>query len=386
MGGVTQSMLGDWIFCRERARVKYIEGLRSHNTFNHRIEYGSMWHLLEECHASPEHEGRDGKVELRDYCKELCQQYPTQQTEIQKWYNVVLVQFPIYAEWWAKHPDVVDRTPLLQEHVFKVPYKLPSGRTVWLRGKFDSVDLVGKRDKAGIWLQENKSKSDIDQAQLQRQLLFDMQTMLYLVALTEMDWDADRGKDGASVANGGFLASKGGVAVRSMIGGKQKCTVYPVRGVRYNVIRRPLSGGTGSIVRHKPSKKNPAGETEKEYYARLGTIIKESHGPSFGLPEGQHHFFARWKVDVTPTDIERFKKRFLDPVLSQLCDWYECVTSCSGDPFEFCNKHRGLHFQFPFGTYNPLTDGGGSTDLDEYINSGNSAGLTKVNVLFSELK
>jgi hypothetical protein len=36
--GVTQSMLGDFVACRERFRVKYIEGLQTGEGFNHLLE------------------------------------------------------------------------------------------------------------------------------------------------------------------------------------------------------------------------------------------------------------------------------------------------------------------------------------------------------------
>jgi len=128
---------------------------------------------------------------LKAYCQELCRKYQTQQTQIQHWYDVCRTQFPIYIEYWSEHPDVKSRVPLLQEETFRVPYELPSGREVILRGKWDSVDRVGK----DIYLMENKSKGDIDEELLQRQLTCDLQTMLYITALTRYSekWRVHRG-------------------------------------------------------------------------------------------------------------------------------------------------------------------------------------------------
>lgn len=339
--GITQSMLSSFLVCRERFRVRYVLGLQPADDFNHRIEYGSMWHVCEEALAA-------GKTEkwaddLNAYCLGLCKKYPLRQEQIIHWYEVCKVQFPIYVKYWAKHRDVQNRTPLLQEEVFNVPYTLPSGRVVRLRGKFDSVDLIGKGKEAGIWLQENKTKGDIDEQQLQRQLTFDLQTMLYLVAL------------------------------RGLIDEQTTTTEHfqgaSIKGIRYNVIRRPLAGGKGSIRQTK-------NETLPQFYSRLGDVIAED--PSY--------YFMRWQVIVTPEDIERFKKQCLNPLLELVCNWYECVVDKSdpfvGDPVE---GYPWLHFQMPYGVYSPLIDGG-STDLDEYLTSGSTVGLHRAEKLFRELE
>lgn len=149
---------------------------------------------------------------------------------------------------------------------------------------------------------------------------------------------------------------------------------HAIKGVRFNVVRRPLSGGKGSIVRHKPTKSNPAGESKEEYYARLGGLI--SADPDY--------YFMRWTAAVTTTDVERFRRRFLDPVLEELCRWYEAVETCP-DSRTLFDWGAGVHFQFPFGVPNYLMDGGHS-DLDEYVNSGSTVGLRRVETLFNELQ
>ena len=237
---------------------------------------------------------------------------------------------------------------LMQEQVFDVPYVLPSGRTVRLRGKFDSVDVIGTGKAAGIYLQENKTKGDVDVLQMQRQLTFDLQTMLYLTAL--QTWQTQ--------------------PKQYRLGGEGIPRGTPIRGVRYNVVRRPLSGGKGSIVRHKPTKSNPRGESEDEYYARLGGVIKENAG----------EFFWRWKVEVTPHEVEQFQRRCLNPLLENLCDWW--TESSWHSPFTKSGNHQ--HWQHPFGVRNAM-DEGGSTDLDEYIRTGSTAGLVRTTELFPEL-
>lgn len=339
-GGISFSMLSNWLVCRERFRVKYIEGLRPTETFNVKIEYGNFWHEAEEalakCRATDPNRWFAVDDALEEYGRKLKGQYPLQVGEIDRWTTICGMQFREYQAYWARHPDVQERKPLLSEQVFDVPYKLPSGRTVRLRGKWDSVDLVGN----GIWLQENKTKGDIKEDQIGRQLTYDLQTMMYVIALGQ-------GKSGVAEID----------------------YACPIAGVRYNVIRRPLSGGKGSIKQKQPSKSGP-GETDQEYMDRLRQYFVDE-------PEA---FFMRWNVPITPTDIERFRRQTLDPVLEQLCKWYDGVKMYPNDPF--INAH---HYTHPFGVYNVLNEGG-STDLDEYIMNGSRTGLHATEQLFTELQ
>jgi hypothetical protein len=383
--GVTQSLLSRFLSCRERFRLLVVEGLRPAATFNHRIEYGNMWHVCEEALATGANDPTDSwEYKLKTYTGSLCRIYSTQQEQIDHWYNVCRVQFPLYVEYWSRHSDVRNRTPLLQEQVFDVPYRLPSGRTVRLRGKWDSVDLVGKGKNAGIWLQENKTKADINETQMKRQLSFDLQTMFYMVSLQAVRDDLkDAIQDHCSQEGEGVSRYEAyrlwPQLARDLL---LEPALVPVSGVRYNVIRRPLSGGKGSIVRHKPTKSNPQGETKAHYYSRLSDIIKED------LP----YFFMRWQVTVTPADLAKFKREFLDPILEQLCDWWQYIehqTAARNDPFAGYTRLGGSwecpHWRHPFGAVNWL-DEGGSSDLDAYMESGSEVGLVKAETLFGELE
>lgn len=339
-GGVTQSMLQAWLICRERFRLRYIEGWREADQFQHRTFYGNCWHEAEESLAK----GGDWRAAMKAYTIKECSRYKLSQEAIVHWYNVCKAQFPVYVDYWAKHPDVIDRTPLFQEQVFDVPYNLPSGRTVRLRGKWDSVDLVGKDKNAGIWLMENKTKGDINEQQMKRQLNMDLQTMLYLVSMVEQQ---NEDPDGV--------------------------LCYPIVGVRYNVIHRPLSGGNGSIRRHKATKNKPE-ETHEAFYQRLVDDYIAKH------PE---QWFMRWNVLISKQDIERFKRESLDPILENLAHWYDHQSGAC-DPTEACYGIPPSHFRLPYGIYSPLLDGG-SSSLDELLDSGSELGLQRVDSLFGEL-
>ncbi len=384
--GITFSLLSRFLQCRERFRLHVVEGLRPNPQFNHKVEYGNMWHVCEEALAKGQ--DRNNRVDqwrpLTDYVKDLCRKYPQDQSQIDHWHRVCRAQFPLYVGHWQNHPDTVARTPLLQEQVFDVPLTLPSGRTVRLRGKWDSVGLVmpgkcncgadrsgpsaeahspscpagiahtvtGKGPQGGIWLQENKTKGDIRPSQVQRQLRFDLQTMLYLVAL-RLDVDA-------------WVETAG--------------MIDQIKGVRYNVVKRPLSGGKGTIVRHKATKNHPE-ETKDQFYTRMAEYIRAEPG----------EYFMRWNVEVSPADVSRFRRECLDPVLEQLCDWWGWISNVS-DPFAveetFLDGRRAaynpIHWRHPFGCYNAL-DEGGSSDLDDCLETGSEVGLCRVDDLFPEL-
>jgi len=372
--GVTQSLLGRYLCCKERFRLLVMEGLRVGEEFSQRIHYGNMWHVCEEALAKSNL--GNWETDLKWYCQELAKEFPLQGQQIEHWYNICKLQFPIYVAWWAKHKDVKNRKPLLEEVSFNVPYKLPSGRTVGLRGKWDSVDLAGKE----IWLQENKTKGDIDERQLVRQLTFDLQTMMYIIALGYAPYD--RSEPVRRVANHAV--------------GREWWK--QIAGVRYNVIRRPLAGGKGSISQRKGRQTNKGlvgSETLPEFYARLADLIENAHGPEYDLPKGEHYFFMRWNVNIIQSDIDKFKRECLDPVLENLLDDYEWWAHCfsNGIPNLLWDygirgarfpKHSERHLRLPYGIWNPLLEGR-STDLDEYLATGSTVGLQRTDNLFKEL-
>lgn len=339
--GVTQSMLNRFMACPERFRIKYVLGWGNPPGFDKYIHFGNMWHICEEMFAM----NKDWQGPLKAYGDRLVAAFPVQRDEISKWYNICKVQFPVYVDRWKGHEQFKGRKPVLSEHVFEHVVDLEGQYKPKLRGKFDSVDVINGK----VWLQENKSKGEIDEFQIKRQLTFDLQTMTYLYVLRDM----------INTKTPPFHKGK-----------------FQIAGVRYNVIKRPLSGGAGSIRQHQPSKKNPSGESLEEFYARLGTVIRDNM-------EG---FFARWTVEISDSDLDRFESEFLDPTLMRLCAWWEAIESNIFNPWVDGGGHiNPFHYRCPYGVYNPLMEGG-STDYDTYINEGSTVGLVQMESLFPELQ
>lgn len=378
-GGVTQSLLGRFLVCRERFRLLVVEGLKTRDTFNHRLGYGTMFHLCMEWQ-----QGTDWEAPLLAHVNGLLKKYPHQQDEIEKWYNVCRIQFPIYAKWWEKHPSTKTQTVLMSEQEFNVPYKLPSGRTVRLRGKWDGVNLVGKGKEAGVWLLEHKTKGEIDERQIVRQLNFDLQTMLYLVALEYHDWRE----------NFDIMKSSSPLSIWDAV---------KIKGVIYNVIRRPLSGGKGNIVRHKGSEGSKCpkcnGRDQQAFVnqqcpkcngrGRIGGKPEESWGDYWKrveqyIEDDPKSYFMRWDCEINSGDVVKFKRECLDPILEQLCDWWEETSFIGGWSKEQPNKLAPCNFRMPFGVYNPLLEGN-PTDMDDYLATGGMAGLQRTTDLFPEL-
>ena len=336
--GITQSMLNDFMFCRERFRIKNILGWDTPETFNSSIEYGNMFHLCEEATG----QSWNWESSLKKYIQNLIKLYPLQQEQIAKWYNVCLRQYPVYLEWRKK--QMGKKKPpktLLTEYTFEVPYPLPSGRTVKLKGKWDEVLLDAKK---GLRLKENKTKGTIDEELLKKQLKFDLQTMTYVTALYEY-LESGKGKE--------LFGKDYGLPT----------------GLVYNVVRRPLSGGRGSIKQLKGSK-NVKPETLEVFYDRLERDYFRKE------PE---YFFHRWEVEITHEDVDKFETEFLTPILEQLCDWYEQVTQD-----DLWNNLNEIHWTTPYGIWNPLARGA-ATELDAFIETGSTVGLVQRDRLFKEL-
>lgn len=343
-GGVTQSMLGRYLCCKERFRILVIEGLKPHARFSAPLDFGSMWHSCEEALAS----GMEYDQKLEECVNGMMAQYPRDVENILHWCSVAQELFPVYADYWSEHPDMQSRIPLLAEQVFDVPYTLPSGRIVRLRGKWDSVDLVTEGVNAGIWNQDNKTKSSIDRPKIMRQLTFDLQMMTYLVALTQ-----DTG-------------------VNQLEAVKEDT---PIKGIRYNVVRRSA---------HKTA----------------SSMMKKVHED---IRDGRaNEWFDRLNVVISPADTKRFKQECLDPVLENLCDDFEWWADCKSEaeagvgwsPNILWNgerrhlrfsHHYPRHFRFPFGVYHSVLEGGFG-DVDAYMEDGSEAGLQRVTNLFPELQ
>jgi len=176
---------------------------------------------------------------------------------------------------------------------------------------------------------------------------------------------------------------------------------HEVVGVRYNVVRRPLSGGKGSITPHKAKSKQarvskkdgrileegysiPA-ETDAQFYERLRRDY---------IAAEPDYWFFRVLSRVSAADIGAFRRTCLDPVLENLADdwqWWEWCLRKGHDHWDYTTRsnvfpaHDRRHYRMPFGTYNQVTEAG-ATEYDEFMDCGSEAGLRRADKLFTELE
>ncbi len=337
--GITFSLLSKFINCRERFRIKVIEGLVEDEGFRTPLEFGSMWHEAEEAFAA----GKDWNRSIRKYRDKLRAEYSESEVEINKMLQICQVTFPEYIDYWKHHGDEIHREPILEEVSFKVPFHLPSGRYVNLRGKFDCVF----KTKQSIWLQENKTKGRIDEEGIGHTLFGNLQAMIYQNALREC----------------GCVSHHHGINFPGIAG------TFTPKGTLYNVVRRPLAD-IYSIRQRKT-------ETDKQFYQRLQTVIHDK-------PE---HYFMRWKVNIRQKDMETFNRNCLYPILEQLLDWWEWIECDPFDPWDPSKRgceSNWLHWRAPWGVYDSLA-GGFRGDYFDYLTTGRTIKLKKIKTLYPEL-
>lgn len=364
-GGVSQSLIGDFLSCRKRFELYAIRGLVPYEQFSAPIEFGNMFHLCEEVyrHSAAKSKGSKGvksaktwQQHLEEYTRTLLEKYRHDADKIAHWYQMCLELFPEYIEHWSREKGEEHRTVLFSEEVFDVKYTLPySRRVVRLRGKRDGGSLfqgLPNKNDDGMYLDENKTKSAIDHGKIARQLKFDLQTMFYLVALHE--------QPSCDLKREGFYRHGGGQTYRgTTYGGKDTAPAgeYPIRGVRYNVVRRSAHKSTESM-------------------------LKKLHEDAADSRSGE--WFARWNVPISLKDIKVFKDTCLDPILEWMCIWYDAVAHDRLTSLNPLHLSAIVNYRHPYGVYNKINEGA-TSEYDFYLESGSTAGLTRVSNLFPEL-
>lgn len=330
--GITYSLLCKFLCCPERFRLQAVEGLREPWPWKHAVEYGSMFHAAMEASDGD----KSWKPALQKYYHELLGKYPANEQDITKWYMLCCMQFPIYLKHWENHETQKTRKTIFEEKPFRFYYchnpsidpafgpKAHPEHFTSLRGKLDCAF----QRQGFIYLQENKTKGEIDQEGISKTINQNLQTMMYHIALRDLLPATDHKR---------------------------------ISGTLYNVIRRPLSDRFAL----RQGKK----EQLKAFIERVGKKIAS---------EPERHFF-RWTVPVGDRHIQAFKTETFNPILRWLCEWWESIKD---DPFhpEKSNKH----FRWPFGVYHSM----GSGFRGDYFNlftSGSRVGLEKITDLFPEV-
>jgi len=318
------------------------------------MEYGNLWHEAEQAHTG----GQPYLPALVRYRDKLLHKYPDETDKVVRAFRICEAQFPVYLSWWSQHRLEVTRKPLMEEVAFKVEVELPSGRLIKLRGKWDCT-FQSHND---IWLQENKTKSEVDAIGLQSTVAKNMQTLLYQKALRTL---ADEVTLYPRRIEEGYYDKNLVPFLKAVRDGGQ------IVGTMYNVIKRPLSGIFG--IKQKKT------ETPSQFYARLQEDIRTNAS----------EYFYRWLVRISPDMVEEALRKMVYPHLEALCDWWESIQY---DPFNpwvtvidgtvTTNPH---HWQTPWGIYNSIAQGLRG-DYFETLTTGRTWHLKQAPTLFPELE
>ena len=258
--GVSFSSLSTWLEDQEQFALKYVEGWTSRR-ISVSLEFGSLIHYCLEKQfnfSTPEECATTVCQSYYDYRSKTVLN-STERDSLDFVCRLAVATFPAYCRFWYSDDQSIDW--LSREQKFSVPYTLPNGIVVNLRGMRDGVFRLKK--SLGIF--ETKTKSRIDEREIVSGLRADMQTLFYVVATREEI---------------GELPSR----------------------IEYNIIRR--SG-------LKPRKNEPM----TDFISRIKDDVNSR-------PE---HYFQRYEVTLLKSDITRFEEETLQPELMALHRWWEGV-------------------------------------------------------------
>ena len=308
--GLSYSLISKFIVCRERFRLRTVEGLVESGSSREAMEFGTIFHKALEFSAQGKSRSQifsylRRKSREGHYDPLLCQ--------------IASLMVPMYQDFWKA--EIGNIHYVETESVFDFPYKCSYGRVVRLRGRRDEGFIKDGK----LWLQENKTKGQIQEHQIVQTLSSMLQPMLYLLS-----FKVDHPKE-------------------------------QLGGILYNVIRKPQL---------KQGKK----ESDSEYLQRIATNIEKR-------PE---HYFKMFEVEIDDAHLEHWRQRYLDPLISQICIWWESIRNHPFDPWVLdTGEPNPHHFLRPFGVYDPMSQGTG--DYFGRIVQGHDAGLERSETCFPEL-
>jgi hypothetical protein len=176
--GLTSSFLNEFLACKKRAELSYLQGWTS-VSFSNPIVFGSLFHeCLDRVYSSFKLGIKLEAINIKNTIENVLHTYKLKENiwTPEKEENHILnegylkILLPAYLKKYAKR-DQMYKWALIEEQ-FNNVYQ-----GVRLRGKFDRVAV----NKSGeTWLFETKTKGRID-PEIQTRLSFDPQVMIYLL-------------------------------------------------------------------------------------------------------------------------------------------------------------------------------------------------------------
>jgi hypothetical protein len=326
--GITQSMLQKFICDRDRFHKSTVLRYRE-TTRKEAMNYGSIFHKLIEAAAKLPHFSQDQLIAktvdfFRNQSKDdigeiLCQ--------------TAVVQYMHYRRWAAERPSIkyIDAEPVFKE-MYELPplaynpcngisISIPPGIVFPLRGRIDGViDVAGS-----MWIEENKTKGNVNKQQLAQTICSNIQVMFYAVC-------------------------------------SQLKYGRPCYGVVYNVIR-------------KPALRRGIKESRFDYIQRIDMDIESR-------PD---EYFTRLTVEFTPEQILRWVREELNPLLYHVYLWWKSIEQNPINPWvDLDGNVNPFHGRKSFGIYDAMTLSKG--DFYELIVNNRMTNIELSENLFPELE
>ncbi len=253
--GVTQSALTTWLECPEKFRLLQMEGLAFQARPASALTWGSIFHdCLEGFYSKKEKLDK-----VFDRWREKENVTMMNPNDIERWEHMEMqieVTFVRYVKYWKGVDKELKWVGLEQE--FAIPFEVNNMGTVNLRGKMDGCyETNGK-----LWLMENKTKGQINEAEISDTLEREFQLHFYHYCLKRV---------------------------------KKKTPV----GATYNIIRR-----------------SQLKLLQKE------TIAQHGHRLDDKISEDEGKFFSRLEYAVDPASIDLFAAD-LHQILTKFLTWYD---------------------------------------------------------------
>lgn len=266
--GVTQSMLSDFLACRQRAAFQRAGWEPKRRKTSYR--FGSLVHdVLEHAYGLIRAGAKPSPafaVALQNRITALTNAnlrnagLTDSQEEITQEGAIAQALLETYFRYWEEDWK---REWVAVEGKFDKQFAPGPGVPYRLRGRRDAV-FVGRPAKGpragqpGLWLLETKTKSQIEGETLEQTLAFDFQSLFYLLTLEA-----------------------------------QAPAKYPIRGCLYNILRKP------GLRPLKAGKNRKKAETAGEFLARIREDIESR-------PE---HYFKRYELIFPPETRAEFSKQ-----------------------------------------------------------------------------
>lgn len=177
LDGVTQSMIAEWLSCKERARLGYKEGWTSERVSNS-LTFGTLCHtVLEKCYGYLTQNIQDWKLDniientCTDFKKQIVEERlwtPEDEENLQINLGYMNALLPAY---WRKYLKVdAKKKYLAVEKEFSNGWN----NRIPLRGKIDVVYTFNDE----VWVMDHKTKSILND-ETETRLSFDLQGLFY---------------------------------------------------------------------------------------------------------------------------------------------------------------------------------------------------------------